>query len=211
MATEIEMKLKAPSVDVLRQATQSPELSQFIRDDFITVHMKSTYYDTPDGVLRQRRWTLRLRQEGEEIIAAMKTVSEKTPAGMFTRGEWQCNCNTIEEAIPILIGLGAPAELGGLLEKSLQPTCTAEFDRRSVYLYMPEGVVVELAEDVGQLFAGGRQEDITELELELLFGSASALPPLSQQLAEDYGLVSETRSKYERALALLEAAGEEQP
>ncbi len=207
MATEIEMKLRAPDTETLQQALKDPELTQFMRDDPVTVHMKSTYYDTADGLLREKQWTLRLRQEGNVRIAAMKTVSEKSSAGMFTRGEWQCSCSDIGEALARLVDQGAPRELAGCLAgKDLIPICTAEFDRQSSYLYLEDGVVIELAGDVGHLFAGGKEEPIIELELELLFGSASALPPLCSRLAEDYGLVNETSSKYERALSLMEAA-----
>ena len=206
MATEIEIKLKAPDRETLDAALSSAELTPFLRDQFETTHMRSTYYDTPNGELRTRRWTLRLREEGSRRIAAMKTVSEKTPDGMFTRGEWQCACDSIAEAIGQLVEQGAPPELGGLARDGLIETCVAEFDRRSAYLYLPDGVVVEMAGDTGTLEAGGRREPILELEMELLFGSASVLVPLAEQLTEEYPLVPETRSKYERALALLDEA-----
>ena len=210
MATEIEIKLQAPSVEVLQNALASPELAQFIRDDPITIHMSTVYYDTPSGFLRDRHWTLRLRAEGEARIAAMKTVSEVTPDGMFTRGEWQCRCEKIEQAVPQLVEQGAPKALLNALDEGLIPICTAEFERQSTYLYMEDGVCIEMVGDVGFLYAGGRQEEICELELELLFGSATALPPLCAHLEEDYGLVSETRSKYGRALALMEQAAAEE-
>lgn len=210
MATEIEMKLHAETPEVLLQAFSDPELAQFMRDEPVLVHMKSVYYDTRDGYLRDKQWTLRLRDEGGTRIAAMKTVSEKSDAGMFTRGEWQCRCTAIEDAIPKLIDQGAPRELQRCLEgPGLIEICTAEFDRKSAYLYMPDGVCIELAGDQGRLFAGGIEESITELELELLFGSASALPPLCNHLTEDYALTPETRSKYERALALMQKAAAE--
>ena len=48
MATEIEMKLGVPSEDVLRQVLEDPELTKYMKDDYVTRHMHSSYYDTAD-------------------------------------------------------------------------------------------------------------------------------------------------------------------
>ena len=61
MATEIEMKLRVPDQEVLEKVLSDPELLQYTKDDYVTRHMTSTYYDTPDNLLHQRKWTLRLR------------------------------------------------------------------------------------------------------------------------------------------------------
>ncbi len=205
MATEIEMKLGVPSPDALEQVLSDPELIQYAKDDYETRHMKSTYYDTPDNLLYQRRWTLRLRDEGGHTVAAFKTANTSDDSGFFTRKEWQCTVDNIEDAIPLLIDQGAPRELKSLLKgKGLVPCCGAEFERKSVCLYMDEGVRIEIAGDVGRLFSGSREAPICELELELLYGDAGSLPPLCNQLVADYGLTEERRSKYERARALSE-------
>lgn len=203
MATEIEMKLSVPDTETLEKVLSDPELLQYTKDDYVTRHMKSTYYDTADNLLHQRRWTLRLRDEGGHMVAALKTANTSDDAGFFTRNEWQCTVDNIEDAIPILIDLGAPRELKTLLKgKELLPCCGAEFDRKSVCLFMDEGVRIEFAGDQGVLFGGGRKMPICELELELLYGDAGSLPPLCAQLENDYNLTEERRSKYERARSL---------
>lgn len=203
MATEIEMKLSVPDPEILDKVLSDPQLLQYAKDDYETRHMKSTYYDTPDNLLHQRKWTLRLRDEGGQSVAAFKTANMSDDAGFFTRNEWQCTVDNIEDAIPMLIDQGAPRELKSLLKgKGLVPCCGAEFDRTSVYLYMDEGVRIEIAGDLGRLFAGTREMPICELELELLYGDAASLPPLCAQLVADYGLTEEHRSKYERARLL---------
>ncbi len=208
MATEIEMKLSVPDVNTLKKVLSDPEILQYAKDDYEIRHMKSTYYDTPDNALHQRRWTLRLRDEGGHRVAALKTANTSDAAGFFTRNEWQCTADNIEDAIPLLIDQGAPRELKMLIKgKGLVPCCGAEFDRESVCLYMDEGVRIEIAGDQGTLFAGDREMPICELELELLYGDAGSLPPLCNQLVGDYDLQEERRSKYERARAL--AAKEE--
>lgn len=203
MATEIEMKLRVPDQEVLEKVLSDPELLQYTKDDYVTRHMTSTYYDTPDNLLHQRKWTLRLRDEAGQLVAAFKTANASDDAGFFTRNEWQCSVENIEDAIPLLIDQGAPRELKSLLKGTgLIPCCGAEFDRKSVCLYLDEGVRIEIAGDLGRLFAGDKEAPICELELELLYGDAGSLPPLCDQLITDYGLTEEHRSKYERARAL---------
>lgn len=203
MATEIEMKLSVPDQVTLEKVLTDPELLQYAKDDYEIRHMTSTYYDTPDNLLHQRKWTLRLRNEGGQKVAAFKTANMSDDAGFFTRNEWQCSVDNIEDAIPLLIDQGAPRELKSLLKgKGLVPCCGAEFDRKSVCLYMDEGVRIEIAGDLGRLFAGEREMPICELELELLYGDAASLPPLCAQLLSDYDLQEEHRSKYERARML---------
>lgn len=205
MATEIEMKLSVPDRQTLLEVLNDPELTQYMKDDYHTRHMRSTYYDTADGVLSQRKWTLRLRDEGGNLVAAFKTANTSDDIGFFTRNEWQCSTDSIENAIPMLIEQGAPQELATLLKDApLREVCGAEFDRTAAYLFMDDGIRIELAGDYGILFAGDKQEPICELELELLYGDAGSLPPLCSQLLGDYGLHEEKRSKYQRAKALAE-------
>lgn len=203
MATEIEMKLRVPDEATLETLLSDPLFTQYRLDDYEVRQMSSIYYDTPDEVLYERKWTLRLRKEGENTVAAMKTAG--IPGGeVFTRNEWQCAVDKIEDAIPLLIDLGAPVELKGLLKnRPLQECCRADFVRTSACLYLPDGVRIEIAGDCGYLSAGGKKEPIIELELELLFGDASALPPFCAQIMEDYGLSLELSSKYERAMRLI--------
>lgn len=205
MATEIEMKLGVPNAEVLNRVLEDPQLTQYMKDDYEIRHMVSTYYDTRDGVLNQRKWTLRLRREGSNTIAAFKTQNMSDDMGFFTRNEWQCAVDNIEDAIPMLIDQGAPRELKSLLKgTNLVETCGAEFDRRAACLYMDDGVRIEIAGDLGVLFSGDRKEPICELELELLYGDVGSLPPLCDQLVQEYGLHEELRSKYQRAKALSE-------
>lgn len=203
MATEIEMKLSVPDQETLEKVLGDPQLLQYAKDDYEVRHMKSTYYDTPDNQLHQRKWTLRLRDEGGQTVAAFKTANTSDDAGFFTRNEWQCSVDNIQDAIPMLIDQGAPRELKSLLKgRDLLPCCGAEFDRKAVCLYMDDGVRIEIAGDLGYLFSGNQKAPICELELELLYGDAGSLPPMCEQLTGDYGLTEEKRSKYERARSL---------
>ena len=132
MATEIEMKLSVPSHEVMDQILQDPQLTQYMRDEPETRHMRSSYYDTEDGALCARRWTLRLRDEGGTPVVAMKTPNANAGTGLYTRHEWQCRAARPEEAVPRLVEQGAPASLMQLTQgKRLEAICRAEFDRPS--------------------------------------------------------------------------------
>lgn len=206
MATEIEMKLTVPSHEVMDQILQDPQLTEHMQDEFEIRQMRSTYYDTADGALQTRRWTLRLRDEGGTRIVAMKTPNASEEKGFFTRREWQCRAERVEDAVERLVEQGAPEELKQLIaDKPLVPICGADFRRRSTCLYLPGGVRIELAADEGILTGGGNEAPICELELELLFGDSESLPPIAHRLVETYGLVEEIQSKFIRALALREA------
>ena len=203
MATEIEMKLGVPNEEILNLILEASELTQYMKDDYQVRHMRSIYYDTADGLLSRRKWTLRLRDEGGNLVAAMKTANATDDIGFFTRNEWQCTAENIRDAIPVLVEQGAPPELMDLLrDKPLVPTCGAEFDRKSACLFMNDGVRIEMAGDLGYLFSGEKREPICELELELLYGDAASLPPICAQLMETFDIKEETRSKYQRAKAL---------
>ena len=204
MATEIEMKLAVPDMETMESVLADPELLQYAKDEFQIRQMRGVYYDTKDSQLHQRKWTLRLRDEGAIRIAAMKTAGIDNAAGFFTRNEWQVAVERIEDAIPLLIEQGAPRELRSILKgRKLEPVCGADFQRRSVCLYLEDGVRIEMAGDSGDLFAGERKMSFCELELELLYGDAASLLPLCQQLMTDYGLEEERRSKYSRARSLI--------
>lgn len=203
MATEIEKKMKVPDRETLEKIVNDPILQELMPDPPIVTHMSSIYYDTPNDDLHSRKWTLRRRVEGGQVIVAMKTASMTSEFGVFTRSEWQCAAENVEDAIPILIEQGAPQDLKNILKgQYLIERCRAEFDRTSAYLYLDEGGRIELAADYGELSGGGHTEPICELELELLFGGAETLDPICSRLAEDYDLQNETKSKYERAAAL---------
>ncbi len=204
MATEIEMKLRVPDRQTLDRVLADPNLTQYMRDEFAVKKFHSVYFDTEDGLLSSRRWTLRLRKEGDQSVAALKTANS-FDGEVFTRNEWQCLADSIEKAIPALLAIGAPRELDHLLKtRKLIEVCGAEFERRTNFLYLDDGVRIELAGDVGVLYAGSRRLPIIEVELELLFGDSSVLPHICHQLMDDYGLEVEKLSKNARANALRE-------
>jgi inorganic triphosphatase YgiF len=158
--------------------------------------METTYYDAADGSLSARHITLRRRLENGSAVCTVKT-----PLDGLGRGEWETECDRIEDAIPILCKLGCGEDLISLTACGIIPVCGARFTRLAGTLNT-EGCTVELALDRGVLLGGGREVPLCEVEVELKAGSEEDALLFAQRLAVKYGLTQENRSKFRRALEL---------
>ncbi len=189
MGREFELKYRANDqiITAIREKFQ----------DFTLYHMSTAYYDTPGSDFGSRRWTLRRRMENDRSVCTLKT-----PLPDGSRGEWETECGSIENAIDTLCKLGAPAELSALAQPGLRQVCAARFARLAVTLELG-ACTVELALDQGQLMGGRRQLPFAEVEVELKEGSEAAAVRFAEALAGEFGLVLEPKSKVQRAMELI--------
>ncbi len=188
MGREFELKFAATA------AVQAAIRQEF--GGFREISMETTYFDTADGALSDRRVTLRLRKENENSICTLKT-----PLPDGSRGEWECQADDIMEGLRALFALGAPREVAIWAESGLQPVCGAKFTRLVAEVATADGTA-ELALDSGILLGGGKETALCEAEVELKSGSDRATLAFADGLAAKYGLQPENRSKFRRALAL---------
>lgn len=188
MGTEFELKFRA-SVGQMNAIMEEYA-------DFREITMETAYYDTPEGSLSDRKWTLRRRMENSISVCTLKTPGENG-----AREEWETECGDILEAVPELCKLGGPAELEDLTRKGVQKVCGARFIRHAAIIEA-EGCTLELALDHGFVQGGARMELLREVEVELKEGSREAAVAFAQALAAKYGLIPQRASKYARALAL---------
>ena len=165
-------------------------------DDFAVISMETTYYDTQSGALAARHITLRRRMENDVSVCTVKT-----PISDLGRGEWELECGDIKTAIPKLCKLMDSEELLSLTEGGVIPVCGARFSRRAKWLQLPD-CEVEIALDEGVLLGGGREMPIREVEVELKEGSETAAVAFAEELAEQFGLTVEKKSKFRRAQML---------
>lgn len=193
MGTEFELKYRATP------AVQAQLLS--LANNWETVTMETTYYDTPSGALSGRKYTLRRRLENGVSVCTMKT-----PADQGMRGEWETPCEDILAAVPILCKLGSPADLADLVKEGLQAVCGARFVRRYTRIKQGE-TVLELALDQGILFSGALQQPLCEVEVELKSGLTADALTYAGILAHRFSLTPEPHSKFRRALALYKQWG----
>lgn len=160
------------------------------------IAMATTYYDTVGGHLSRLRYTLRRREENNKSVCTLKV-----PASDGGRGEWELEEERIEAAIPKLCKLSGLEELLMLTANGVTAVCGARFDRLAGTIDTGDAVV-ELALDQGILMGGGREIPLCEIEVELKSGAVAAAEAFAGKLAAEYGLQTERKSKFQRALAL---------
>ena len=194
---EYEVKLAGMSSETLDAILRDAQIGQAMAETVRSIPMETTYYDTADGSLGAKCWTLRRRMEGGTPVVTLKTPAPQKDC----RNEWETECESIENAIPILCKLGAPDTLRELTAGGVEQVCAARFTRLAKTVEAP-GCTVELALDQGVLLGGGREAPFAEIEVELKDGTEEAAVVFAQALAAAFGLVSEAASKYKRALAL---------
>ena len=158
--------------------------------------METAYYDTPDGGLSRRHYTLRRRMESGKSVCTLKT-----PAGNSARNEWEVERDSIQTAIPELCKLSNLSDLAVLTAGGVIPVCGARFTRMACRIVL-DGAEGELALDEGILFGGGRETPLAEVEAELKSGSEAILTHWAEELACRFGLTPEPKSKFRRALDL---------
>ena len=163
---------------------------------FEEIQMETTYFDTFDGKLLGRKWTLRQRMENGTSVCTLKI-----PLPDGSRGEWEAVSPGLMTGIPALCRQGAPMELMALTVSGLMPTCGARFTRLAKTLQLENGRV-ELALDQGVLTGGGREQPLWEVEVELKDGCDEAAIAFAAALAREFSLEPEPQSKYRRALLL---------
>ena len=188
MGVELELKYKADEAAMEAINAAFPQTG-------ITLQMETVYYDTPDGALSARHYTLRRRLENGKSICTLKTPARQG------RNEWETECADIRDAIPVLCKLGSPEELPALVQAGLIPTCGARFTRIAKTVIFSDAVI-ELALDRGVLTGGDKVLPFCEVEAELKSGSEASLMVFAQTLAQRFSLTPEPKSKFRRSLDL---------
>ena len=188
MGREFELKYQA-----------TPEILASIRKkfgNFSRISMETTYYDTADLALRQRKWTLRQRMENGKSVCTVKT-----PLPDGSRGEWEVESPDLSSGAARLCDMGAPREIADYVNQGVAPFCGAKFTRLARTMALPGGSV-ELALDEGVLLGGGRELPFAEVEVELKSGEDSVASAFAGKLAAEFDLIEQPKSKLARAMAL---------
>ncbi len=195
MSTEIELKLHIPAKSVKKLATH-PKLAGLKEHKQVLLN---TYYDTPSLALHNRRIAVRYRKKGWQWLLTVKSA-EPASGGLAVRNEWETPANPGEFDFSHV----DHEELRAFLENArpeLEPVFTTDFRRR--IWHVPIGnSIIELAADRGHIHSQGRQEDISEIELELLSGDVVDIFRLTRHLQRDIDLMPALASKAERGYRL---------
>lgn len=164
--------------------------------EFTPISMETTYYDTEDLSLRQRKWTLRRRLENEKSVCTVKT-----PLPDGSRGEWETENADLAAGVRQLCAMGAPKEILDYVNLGVTPFCGAKFTRLAKTIVLPGGCV-ELALDEGVLLGGGQEKPFSEVEVELKSGGDDLAKAFAGALAKEFNLTEQPNSKLARAMAL---------
>ena len=192
MGREFELKFSA-----------TPEKLEAIREEWenwATISMETTYFDTVEGALSGQRCTLRQRIENGKSVCTLKT-----PVAGFGRGEWEVRAEWNKETVTKLF---AEADRNMISFEELSPVCGARFIRLAKMVELSD-CTVEIALDEGVLLGGGKEIPLCELEVELKRGRVESAVEWANHLAAQYGLSAETESKFRRASVLAKGEGHE--
>ena len=207
---EIELKLCLPGADpagLVRRLAHAPFLA---RRKSSQQSLYNIYFDTPDQLLRQQGAVLRLRRVGSEAdpqwLQTLKTGASDASA-LSRRGEWETVVAGQALDLAALQGTQwSELDRDGSLFERLVPSFVTRFERTLWLVRRRDGSVVEVALDVGQIEAEGKQAPICELELELKAGLSSALFEIAREMAHALAVLPANLSKAQRGFLLAQDA-----
>jgi inorganic triphosphatase YgiF len=196
-AGEIELKLLVDA-DRMAHFGAAPVIAANARNKGSHKRLKSIYYDTPERALRRAGLSLRVRQSGTRFVQTVKSDVVDDP---LRRGEWEASVPSLAPDLALAMPF-IPEKLRGQLDtQPLEAVFTADIHRHTRIVDLPSGTV-EVAFDRGDLTAGGRSMPVSEIELELKSGGASAIYEIALRLAEHGTVRPSIRSKSARGFDL---------
>ncbi len=199
MPNEIELKLRIATADI-PQLKRHAAIRKHLIGKALTRRLVSTYYDTDDLQLMDRKVSLRVRRMSGGWFQAVKAAGHSL-AGLHQRLEWE---DIISKGEPDFTKITDPSLTPIFddlkLRQALKPIFTTDMQRTEWQLDY-EGSKIELSLDNGQLIAGKQQQPMVEIELELKDGQVAHLFALALQLQADIPLTIENVSKAQRGYA----------
>ncbi len=203
---EQEIKLTATDQSSLDALLDNPLLQQHRHhscEQAIAQSFAATYYDTENWALRDLRWSLRTRYEGERHISTLKRNSSIEQG--FS------SCEEIEQAVEAGFSQVACVPAGEISD-ALHSVLTASTPllprvkvnmQRSKRILLIGDTLVELVTDAGQISANGQSTQLFEVELERLQGDlkSTACEAFTRQLIEQHSLQPSLKSKHQLGLA----------
>lgn len=200
MPTEIEVKFQL-GPDKRALVEQHPLLVNCQEGSARLSTLISTYYDTPELALKQKRVALRVRETGQGFVQTIKGET-KSQDGLSEREEWEWPLQSSRPDWHKLAQSPFAEILQAEAEERFAPVFRTIFKRRASVHVLQDGTRVEVALDEGFVEAGSLREPIFELELELLEGSPTTLVSFAAQLRETLQLTPGDLSKAKRGYAL---------
>ncbi|SHM96696.1 CYTH and CHAD domain-containing protein [Roseibium suaedae] len=171
---EIELKLEVFPADTA--ALSKPTLPEgFTAGKPSTQTLQSIYFDTPDHALRRRKMSLRVRKAGKSWVQTLK-IGTGVNGGLSSPIEVE---HPVRGRAIDLTAIDDAKAIRHLVEAVDGQTLSEVFEtvmrRTKRDLTAPDGSLIEMALDQGEVRAGDRTTPLFELELELKEGAEANL------------------------------------
>lgn len=166
-----------------------------------TVQMSAVYYDTKNSELSAAGFALRLRCEGDKLVCALK--GGKIENGIARRLEIEVEAgDALQGWRKIAKHVDFPVALASLVQNAqFAETASMRFTRE-LCRYERGALACELAQDIGEICAGGASCAIDEFEIELVCGEQAEFLGFIESLEQENSLQRGEKSKYARAMEL---------
>jgi CHAD domain-containing protein/transposase-like protein len=201
---EIEAKFALPDAETYRDLLVVEHLAGFTLSAGRTRQMRDTYLDTADRAILEAGYACRRREQDEGILITLKQLGgvegaihrreelEVTLAADASPAEWPAG--SARDRVFELIG-----------EEPLSPLFALRQTRVIRQVSRDGRQVAELSLDEVRLVAWDTERVFFDLEVELAAqGAGDDLKAIAAYLQDEWGLVPEPWSKFERAHAFLE-------
>jgi len=197
---EVELKLEVEPDD-LDKVLAHPLLCSNAGKASRKQRLHSTYFDTPDHVLKQAGISLRIRRNGTQRIQTIKAAQVSSGVAL-TREEWEHEVDSDQPDFAVAKQTALKPFLK--LREVIRPIFTVVVERTLHEL--PHGrSLIEVAADRGQVEGQARTLSFGEVELELKQGTAADLFGLALILAEAAPLRLSFKTKAERGFEAVSA------
>lgn len=202
MGLESELKLCIDEADRHR-ISRIGVVRKYAQGRAVRRHLESIYYDTPDLALPDHGLVLRVRRENGRWIQAVKTGGE-AHGGFHRRQEYESPVASAEPNLEILPRIeDLDYFRRGDLQANLQAVFKTDFWRTRWDLVFPNGSVIELALDMGEVRHGDDAVPIHEVELELKRGLPDILYEVAREIGRSVNVQLEDNTKAERGYRLV--------
>ena len=203
---EVEAKFIIPDEQTFQQLLETTSLAGFSLAEGTVAELHDRYLDTTGSALWAGGYACRIRRQGSQTLVTLKGLGTVTGA-VHRRTELQVD---LPESLPpqdwpASVARDVALRLSG--GEPLIPLFEIEQTRHQRTLHDGDLAVAELNLDRVRLCRGDVvAPTFMELEVELLPGGSDPdLDRLAVELQERWGLLPQTRSKFERGLALFGA------
>ena len=200
---ETEFKYNLEDTSIFDSIVETAGARNLRLEDVEVIDMHAAYFDTEDFDFRKRGIAYRIRQEDDRCTATIKwDVNVKE--GLHRREEFNLVVNderfVLNPNIDIFVSSDAyDVLLDAAGDKPLKPTISMDYQRKQFKVDTGRSIsCISLDEGVIH-HIDGHIIPISELEIEWYYGAEEDFMDLAYRIQNKYNLVSEDRSKLQRA------------